>query len=75
MSNDRDIPRADLVRVRDELMDVGRKYGALAEAQNRSGHRNREHYSLGREAGLREGWSMLDALLTEHGGKKKGGEQ
>jgi len=66
MSKTRDIPRAEVERVRDELEKVGREYGALAEAQNRIGLHNREHYSLGREAGLREGWSMLDALLTEH---------
>tara|TARA_R110002126_G_scaffold282673_1_gene431222 strand:+ start:1177 stop:1692 length:516 start_codon:yes stop_codon:yes gene_type:complete len=67
MGKTRDIPRAEVERVRDELASVGREYGALAEEQNRGGMSNREHYSLGREAGLREGASKLDAILDAQG--------
>ena len=59
MSNDRDIPRAEVERVRDEL-----RYQYLRQ----------DLPSAGRY-GIAIGIRKLNALLTEHGGKKKGGEQ
>jgi len=59
MSNDRDIPRAEVERVRDELSEVVRQC-AIYESAGRYG--------------IAIGVRKLNALLTEHEVDKKGGE-